>query len=126
MVDSGCSHDPVGEAEEQLCEQPISTKGPPMLSRTANGSVTTTKTLDARVEEMELGMSIFVLPNSPPLMSLGRRCLRGGFAFVWQACQERYFVRPDWMIIKLEAINDLPYFMPSTLRCQPAQAGSEI
>ena len=79
-----------------------------MLFRTANGTVTARESLDISIKEMGLDMSGYILPNAPPLMSLGRRCLRDGFSFVWIANQRPYFVRPDGKIVRLDVIGGHP------------------
>jgi hypothetical protein len=71
-------------------------------------------------------MNVYVLPNSPPLMSLGRRCMRDGFSFVWIAGQKPYVVRPGGKVIRLEVINDIPYFLPSNFECQPEDTKERV
>ena len=125
MIDSGCGHDLVPEAEARKHMTGQLHLGAPIMFRTASGCINTRNKVTVKIAEFEQDAEPYVLPDSPAVLSLGRRC-REGFAFVWQAYDKPYFVRPDGMIIQLDVINDIPYLTPTALRCQPVPASSEV
>ena len=87
ILDSGCGHDLIDEdtVERAQLSDSIEQSGDILILNTANG---------ARKVESEISLSIRelhgeevrpkVLPKTPLVLSLGRRCLDEGYKFVWQ------------------------------------------
>ena len=108
MIDSGCGYDIISQQEAQQYLPDAAIRGSPITFKTANGNISTRSQIAVQVDEFQQRAEPFVLPDSPPLLSLGRRCKRDGFTFVWQAYQKPYFIRPDCMIIQLDVEGDIP------------------
>ena len=67
------------------------------------------------------------MEKTPALLSLGRRCTKDGFGFVWPLGQNiPYFVTPGGKIIRLEVTGDIPYLKPGHDLCQPVDASTEF
>ena len=66
--------------------------------------------------------SMFVpqMPDSPALMSVGRRCMVHGYSFIWMAGREPYFITRDASSIIPCAIRaGVPYLDPDEPKCKP-------
>ena len=50
---------------------------------TVNGNVTVDEGLRIAVPTLEKEMEFILLPNSPPIISIGRRCMVDGYEFHW-------------------------------------------
>ena len=58
------------------------------------------------------------------LLSVGMRCLRDGYDFVWRAHSRPYFRLPDGSRIKLEVKVNVPFIPPATQNAVPALSQS--
>ena len=52
---------------------------------TANGGIDSQDTLLMKVEALGITATPYVLPETPALLSVGVRCRRKGFSFIWLA-----------------------------------------
>ena len=74
------------------------------------------------VKELEQWTKAWVLDNTPAVLSLGRRCMKEGYSFVWLRGEVPYFIRPDGLIVHLEVHGDIPYLVAGSAVCQPRKA----
>ena len=77
-----------------------------------------------RIDELGHTALLCVLPSTPPVLTIGRRCMREGFSFIWKAGELPYMIRPDGLIVPLQVSEGIPYLEPSTLLCKPAPPAS--
>jgi hypothetical protein len=71
-----------------------------------------------------LGMPEYVcateMPDSPALLSVGRRCMKHGYSFVWMAGRDPYFITRDAaFIIPCTVRSGAPYLDPDDSKCEP-------
>ena len=125
LIDSGCGHDLISRADAEKCRASIF-KADPVTFCTANGRVSSRDHVRMDVEEFGEVVDLNVLPSTPPVLSLGRRCMREGFSFVWPAREEPYLVRPDGQTIRLQVVDDIPYLSPATLHCRPTPTKAQV
>ena len=59
------------------------------------------------------------LGNTPPLLSVGRRCLNDGYSFLWLSGENPYFVTSDGTIIRCLVSFGVPYIDTEDPRCKP-------
>ena len=104
MIDSGCGHDIISRREAALCSLDAATQGEPTTLKTANGNVSTRDKIAVGIDEFQQRAELHVLPDTPSLLSLGRRCARGGLTFVWQAYERPHFVCLDGKIVLLDVL----------------------
>ena len=78
---------------------------PPLEMSTVNGRVTVTKGLRIEVPALKKGVDFALMPNSPSIISLGRRCMLDGYAFHWPAGTSPYLIDPSGQRIDLEVDN---------------------
>ena len=79
---------------------------------TANGEVSADYVV--RYEVPQLGGDIwpFLLEFTPDVISIGRRCVRDGWAFHWPAYSYHpYLVSPTGEVIRCVVIHDVPYIV---------------
>ena len=126
MMDSGCGHDLISEAEVRAAAYPTDHDGPGTAFRTASGRAESKRHAPIRVGELDQTARASVLPSIPAVLSIGRRCMHEGFTFVWKASQVPYMTRPDGMIVKLEVHDDIPYRSPTVLARRPVHSAGEI
>ena len=56
-----------------------------------------------------------VLDDTPPVVSVGRLCMKYNYAFYWPRGEKPYFVRPSGQRITLEVSDFIPYISPDSL-----------
>ena len=62
----------------------------------------------------------FVLPATPDVLSIGRRCVKSGWSFWWPAWSKRPVLYPPkgkGKPLYLKVIGDIPYVMEPNLDC---------
>ena len=62
---------------------------------TANGHTIGTDVVDVKVSGMTESCSPYVLPSTPVVLSLGKRCMEEGYGFIWVPGKEPMLLRPD-------------------------------
>ena len=83
LMDTGCGYDLISRDHvsrfptgDQASELDISLD-------TANGSVPVEHEVSFRVPELAENVSAIVLQSTPPVLSIGRRCMEQGYRFEW-------------------------------------------
>ena len=84
LMDIGSGHDIVSHDLANTHAQFVN-KAKRMSFSTANGAIGCHYTLRMKVGALEGTPTPCVLPESPPLLSVGARCKRKGFSFIWLA-----------------------------------------
>ncbi len=95
-------------------------KGTRATFEMANGNVSSNDYTCMSILEFSQEVVLNVLISTPPVLSLGRRCMEEGFSFVWPANELPYMARPDGHIVQLEVIGNVPYMSPDSLHCRPS------
>ena len=76
---------------------------------TVNENVTADQGLRIAAPTLEKEMEFILLPNSPPIISIGQRCMVDGYEFHWPRGQAPYMLKPDGKRIDLIVDNFVPY-----------------
>ena len=74
----------------------------PICLATANGSTRTDEVADVTVDALHKDFTPYILDETPPVLSVGVRCMEQGYSFIWPADSRPYFIRPDHKVIELE------------------------
>ena len=53
----------------------------------------------------------FRLPETPPVLSVGKRCMEEQYDFHWIRGQKPYLVTPDYKVVELEIHRNIPMLM---------------
>ena len=91
----------------------------PLTFNTANGKTEATQQAKLHCSELKENISPYVLDSTPPVLSVGRRCMEMGYSFVWLADQDPYFVCPDGSIVEFEVGDNIPYLRAGSRGCAP-------
>ena len=98
----------------------------PISIITANGESSSYLQGKVRNETLGCNFTPYLLESTPPVMSVGVKCMDEGYDFVWRAGKEPYFQKPDGVRIKLTVRDYVPYVpskikkaMPCKLRSRP-------
>ena len=85
LADTGCGHDLIQESDIVGLEGFVRSADVPLQFRTANGAVVGRKQIDLQIPGFAAKVSPYVLPVTPPVLSVGRRCAKEGYQFYWPA-----------------------------------------
>jgi len=124
LFDSGSGHDliSVGDLSDQQLREVVPSAEMLQL-QTANGDVSVDRCVDINIPSMP-GVTALVLPQTPAVLSMGRKCLHEGYSFRWDAGQLRVLAAPDGTNVPLCVEGDVPYidtaFLANTSVSAPA------
>ena len=84
VVDSGASYHIMSNSDLTEHErESIRKLNPPIPLQTANGLIQAKSAVKIHIIELDLEVEALILPNSPPLLSLGRLCCDHEVKYVW-------------------------------------------
>ena len=86
---------------------------------TAKGRITTETVAPMFCEELKDLVEPLVLPDTPAVLSIGRRCMQMGYGFYWHPGQNPFLVTPDGNVIPLLVRKDIPYLAVGFSRSIP-------
>ena len=78
---------------------------------TANGEITVTEVVSLQCVPLGEEVAPFILDDTPSVLSVGRRCLDGGYSFHWPSFRTPYFVTPKGKVVKLQVEGYVPYLI---------------
>jgi hypothetical protein len=118
LLDTGCGHD--------LVSQKMVGNGPmrkldsdEVISfATANGRITTEIVAPMFCEELKDLVEPLVLPDTPAVLSIGRRCMHMGYGFFWHPGRNPLLVTPGGDAIPLLVNKDIPVSTPKVIHIQ--------
>ena len=119
LADTGCGHDLVGKDAIYAMKKVLKQSLRPMTFHTANGDCDTETQCELWCDELGGEMGPCVLPSTPPVMSIGFRCLGQGYTFVWPPKENPYFITPDGLVVECEVYQYIPYLRPGAPRTRP-------
>ena len=115
LVDSGCGHDLISRGEVESSGLDCEDCQDHVRFSTANGSATARQVAPLFIDELGCNVSPYVLPSTPAVVSMGKRCMYEGYSFVWMDGKSPYFITPDKRRMRLRVIDDIPYIIRSFL-----------
>ena len=63
-----------------------------------------------RVPELDSDINFYVLDNTPPVVSVGKRCMEEGYGFYWKPYSTPVFIKPDGAKICCKMRGRVPVF----------------
>jgi hypothetical protein len=107
LMDTGCAHDLIGK---KMAEGYTTSRLPrPFTFTTANGSVKSYQSVPMQSDSLECSINPFLLPETPAVLSVGRRCMEEGYSFIWRAGEAPYLETPTGACISLRLERNIPY-----------------
>ena len=79
---------------------------------TANGITETRTITDCSVDSFSEDPKPFVLDQTPAVFSVGMRCMKQGYTFVWPPGEQPFMINKDGLRIDLHSKDDIPYLIP--------------
>ena len=97
LADTGSEEDLISKTDcrAHFPDVPIGPSSRPVSLITANGPVKGNQSVKLDVPEIKSILECYVLESTPPVCSVGRRCMDEGFDFHWYAGKAPYFVTPE-------------------------------
>ena len=97
LADAGSEEDLLSKNDKQahFLDIPIGAAARPVSLITANGPVQGNKTVKLDVPELGSTLECYVLESTPPVCSVGRRCMDEGFDFHWYAADSEAEAEPE-------------------------------
>ena len=96
----------------------------PLKFSIANGNIFGTEQANGKIKQTDSVVRPYVLDKTPSVLSVGMRCLKDGYDFVWRARSRPYFRLPDGSRIKLEVKDNVPFIPSETQNAVPALSQS--
>ena len=97
LADTGSEEDLISRSDHELyySEIPIESASKHVSLMTANGSIQGDRSVTLSMPMIGQTAECYVLESTPPVCSVGRRCMDEGFEFHWYPGQPPYFIAPD-------------------------------
>ncbi len=122
LMDTGCGHDLVND--KMADSYPVKTlkKSSRIMFSTANGRIESRNVVPFYCEELAQSVQPFLLHDSPPVLSVGKRCMEQGFTFHWQAGMNPIMTNPQGDVVELEVERNIPYLRAGSEFSHPRPA----
>ncbi len=109
LMDTGSGYDlvelsMVRDREERCYEPPCH-----IALGTANGQLIFDRALQLYIPKLREKTDALVLPSTPAVLSVGRRCMEGGYSSYWGAAQMPFMLDKNGRKIQLFVGNFIPY-----------------
>jgi hypothetical protein len=93
IVDIACGYDLVSKRETALIRRFVSKAKVPITFHTANRPPRTDNVAHFYVKELDENITPHVIDNTPPVLTVGYRCMELGYTCIWPTNQSPYFIR---------------------------------
>ncbi|CAE7949677.1 unnamed protein product [Symbiodinium sp. KB8] len=109
LMDTGCGHDLISQrkVEKHGLETLVSEEA--ISFQTANGVTTTDLISNFQTESFTEPINAYVLDDTPSVLSVGKRCMKQGYGFVWPPGENPFMINPEGKRISLFVNGDIPY-----------------
>ena len=112
LVDTGSAFDLVSEKDvPSWYKSQVVPSDVAIELSTANGRALVDTKVPMQIGPLHEDVEPLVLPNTPPVISVGRRCVEGGCSFHWPAGKTPYLVDPKGRKHYLEVQDYVPYLL---------------
>ncbi len=94
LMDAGCGHDLINDQmAEGYLVQTLKKQSRLMFS-TANGRIESRNVVPPWCKELDQMVNPYLLRDTPPVLSIGKRCMEQGFTFHWEAGRKPIMTNP--------------------------------
>ena len=119
LVDTGCGSDLIDKYEVRNLKRFVTRAAKPITFVTANGRTSANDVARLFVEEFGEQIQPYILDSTPAVVSVGLRCAKLGYSFIWPASGPPYFILRNGNLVYLEVIGDIPYLRPGAKESRP-------
>ena len=114
-MDTGCGSDLISKAKVEDHNLRRSKAKNPIQFQTANGNTKGLDIVTMNIVEFDESVEPYVLPDTPSVLSIGRRCMQEGYHFVWLSGKHPYLITPSGKLVALAVEDDIPYHISGIL-----------
>ena len=118
-MDTGCASDLISEARAKRLQCRPANANEMITFATANGTTSFETTAATKCSELNGAIDARVLPDTPSVLSIGRRCMHEGCAFVWPPGGVPYLVLKNGDVLLLQVQKDIPHLRSGDRRSTP-------
>ena len=108
VVDTGASVDAITRSVAEGAGYDLQNIARPFNVNTANGGQRIDTQAEVPIPALNKKTWAAAMPDSPCLLSVGKRCLEYGYEFHWPKYSPPYLVSPEGNVIKLEVQSNVP------------------
>ena len=112
IMDTGCGYDLISQRKARELDLQTYEGEDKMVFMTANGITETREVAKFSVDSFSEETKPFVLEQSPAVFSVGVRCMKLGYTFVWPPKDQPFMINPVGKKIELHSKDDIPYLVP--------------
>ena len=112
IMDTGCGYDLISRRKARELDLDVLEGDDRMVFLTANGITETREVAKYSVDSFQEEAKPFVLEQTPAVLSVGMRCMKLGYTFVWPPNDQPFMVNQSGKRINLHAKDDIPYLIP--------------
>ena len=112
IMDTGCGYDLISQRKAQELGLNVHEGNDRMVFMTANGITETREVAKCTVDSFGEEAKPFVLEQTPAVFSVGMRCMKLGYTFVWPPGNQPFMINPSGKRIDLHSKDDIPYLIP--------------
>lgn len=105
MLDSGAGTDLVSVRDSAKLRELQRLVDEVVYYNTCNGTTSASHVLDLFIQCISLKTSPYVLKSTPPILSMGVRCLNEGYTYVWVGGKTPVLITPDGACAILMTLN---------------------
>ena len=122
-MDTRSGHDLVPQQSIDISSIPLFPVDTAVALSTANGIAAAAFMAHIHVSALSQVSKALVLPSTPLVLIVGRRCMEEGYSFIWEANSEPYMKGPDGRVVALKVRGYVPYLVD--MGPMPARASHE-
>merc|ERR1712020_489208 len=108
-MDTGCGYDLVAWIIAKLFPNSIVKSICPVSLHAATATVDANQMLKVYIDQLGEEANMLVLPDTPTVLSIGRRCMEHGYGFWWEPYGMPVLILPDGRYIILDVDGYIPY-----------------
>ena len=112
VMDTGCGYDLISQRKAQELGLSVNEGNNRMVFMTANGITETREVAKCTVDSFSEEAKPFVLEQTPAVFSVGMRCMKLGYTFVWPPGNQPFMIKSSGKRIYLHSKDDIPYLIP--------------
>ncbi len=122
LMDTGCGHDLIND--KMADDFPVKTlkKSSRIMFSTANGRIESRNVVPLYCSELAQLVHPYLLHDTPPVLSIGKRCMEQGFTFHWDPGRNPVMTNPEGMVVELEVEKNIPYLRAGSEFSNPRPA----
>ncbi len=119
LMDTGCGHDLINDRMTGDFTVRTLKKSSRIMFSTANGRIESHNVVPLYCSELAQLVHPYLLHDTPPVLSIGKRCMEQGFTFHWDPGRNPVMTNPEGMIVELEVEKNIPYLRAGSESSHP-------